>query len=321
MTRTLLAAADLEALAASFGLGALRASAHLEAGTINSNYRLECAAGDFFLRVNEGKSDADVEYEIALIDAISAAGVSTPVPLTDRDEQRFVRHAGKQVCVFPWLAGEHREGARLRPPDLRSLGGALAGLHAATSRLQSLRRPSIYSTREIATRCKSIECGDDAELRSAVALARTELEALEQLSERRGHGSETIVIHGDLFPDNVLFEGDSVAALLDFEQAAEGSPVYELAVCLNAWCHRDDKLEGGLASALLKGYLSERELPGFSGEALWIECRAAAVRFLVTRITDVHLAGLTRTGKSYIEYRDRLLGWHRVGQTVLEALL
>ena len=44
------------------------------------------------------------------------------------------------------------------------------------------------------------------------------------------------MIHGDLFRDNVLWDGDRISAILDFEQASGGSLVYDLAVCINDWC-------------------------------------------------------------------------------------
>jgi homoserine kinase type II len=115
-------------------------------------------------------------------------------------------------------------------------------------------------------------------------------------------------IHADLFRDNVLFDdAGSVAALIDFEQACVGSLAYDLAVLLNAWCFGDD-FDPALSRAMVDGYRAVRPLPPADREALYIECRGAAARFAVTRITDVHLQTTSST-KDFRRYLARLARW------------
>lgn len=44
------------------------------------------------------------------------------------------------------------------------------------------------------------------------------------------------VIHGDLFLDNVLFEGGELSGVLDFGEACEGDFLFDLAVVAISWC-------------------------------------------------------------------------------------
>src|SRR4029078_4020551 len=43
-------------------------------------------------------------------------------------------------------------------------------------------------------------------------------------------------IHGDLFRDNVLFEGERLAGILDFYFAGCDAWLYDIGVGLNDWC-------------------------------------------------------------------------------------
>jgi len=96
------------------------------------------------------------------------------------------------------------------------------------------------------------------------------------------------LVHGDLFRDNVLWQGDTIVALLDFESATWGPFGYDLLVCLLAWCYREGfVLE--TARALMEGYLERRALSVVEREQLLVQGGLACLRFATTRITDFAL--------------------------------
>ena len=95
------------------------------------------------------------------------------------------------------------------------------------------------------------------------------------------------VIHADLFPDNVFFEGDRFAAAIDFYFACNDVLAYDLAVCLNAWCHGPDgALRVDLARAMVEGYERRRPFTEEERKALPVLARGAAMRFFLTRLAD-----------------------------------
>jgi homoserine kinase type II len=102
------------------------------------------------------------------------------------------------------------------------------------------------------------------------------------------------VVHGDLFRDNVLWQGDSIAALLDFESAFHGPFVYDLMVTVAAWCY-GDTFDLGLVTALVEGYTSARPLTSAERRAVPVEGALACLRFATSRITDFELR--TREGE------------------------
>jgi homoserine kinase type II len=315
---------DVRALAAAFGLGAVSAWGEVPAGTINSNYWLEAGGGRWFLRVNEGKSEEDVRYEAALIAELAARGVQTPRPVTAGGEP-LVSRRDRWISVFPWVAGSQRDLGEVSAADARSVGAALARLHVAGAGLaERFSKDGIYTSAHIAARVDAVAADPRAaaepDLAAALAAAREEMAWLAARATERARAPRGI-IHGDLFRDNVLFAGDGeVAALLDFEQASLGAWVYDLAVCLNAWCWVEDVVPE-LASAMAAGYAAVRPLEPAERALLWVELRAAAVRFTITRITDVHLPGADLPGKDFRRYLARLRRWRQIGEAGVRGLI
>jgi hypothetical protein len=73
---TLLGHGELADIAHAFDLGAVHRIEPIAAGTINSNFAVDSARGAWFVRVNEGKAEADVAWEARLVEALAAAARS-----------------------------------------------------------------------------------------------------------------------------------------------------------------------------------------------------------------------------------------------------
>lgn len=310
-TFTVLGATELGQLADAFGLGALRDYRAIAAGTINSNYELSTESGRYFLRVNEGKAEVDVAWESRLVTALAERGVVTPPPLVARDGRPYAPLPGappKWVSVFSWHGGHHLAADAVTPAHAETFGAQLAELHRAGLELPaSWRRGSIYDHDHLVTRFERIARVADPELADAKRILAEELAyARDAVPIRRAatHG----IIHGDLFRDNVLWDGDRIAAILDFEQASGGSLAYDLAVCINDWCWTGEP-RPDLARALLAGYQRVRRLTDSDRDALPLEIRAAAMRFTITRITDVYLARVPNPDKDFRAFLARVEAW------------
>jgi homoserine kinase type II len=310
---TRIGAAELTALANAFALGPIRAHRAIAAGTINSNFELDCERGHLFLRVNEGKSEADVAWEARLVAALAARGVPTPPPIVARDGRPYapLPDTTKLASVFPWRHGTHAGDGDITPQRAREFGAALAALHVAGLALPAeWRRASIYDHAHLVARHAGFAGSPDPALARAIAVLGDELAAAASAAAARGRATHGM-IHGDLFRDNVLWDGDRITAILDFEQASGGSLVYDLAVCLNDWCWderaRQPRVE--LARALISAYEQVRPLTADDRAALPVEIRAAATRFTITRITDVYLANAINPEKDFRAFLARVDGW------------
>jgi homoserine kinase type II len=69
-------------------------------------------------------------------------------------------------------------------------------------------------------------------------------------------------IHGDLFWDNLVFDGDSLAAVLDFEEACHYYLLFDLGMCVVGCCSERGKLDIDRIRHLVGGYQACRQMTG-----------------------------------------------------------
>jgi homoserine kinase type II len=299
---TPLSLADAQRLGARYGLSVASVRG-IPAGSVNSNFELTLDGGDrVFLRVYEEQTALSAAGEARLLEHLAARGVTTPRPLAlqrEADPGTFIaEHAGKPVAVFPWVRGEALCQARVNPDAAYQVGAALGRVHAAGASF-AFAPPSRFGVAQLVERIRGLQAmALSADLAEVVARLAGRLEAFEDRDPERAPGAG--LVHGDLFRDNVLWEGSAITALLDFESASRESRPFDLMVTLLAWCFTD-KLEPALARALALGYATSRPLPEDEAARLYDEGCFAALRFAITRITDFELR--PRGSGVYKDYR------------------
>jgi homoserine kinase type II len=269
-------------IGAEFGLQVV-AVADFDGGSVNSNFALSSAdSRRWFLRIYEEQDHAGARREVRLLHRLDAAGVPTTAPLSRLDgEGALSEHVGKPVAILPWIDGRWLRQREVTTEHCQQVGAALACVHLASPHLPAMGEGR-FRVEDIRQRLSFIRHRGRAELVEAAALLRQLLDRWE--SERRPALAQGL-IHGDLFRDNILWKDGQIAALIDFESAAQGPFAYDLMVTLLAWCFTD-RFELPLVAALLAGYRNVRPQPESERSALRAEGAIACIRFATTRITD-----------------------------------
>jgi homoserine kinase type II len=73
--------------------------------------------------------------------------------------------------------------------------------------------------------------------------------------------SFSAALHGDVFLENMLFDGDNIVALIDFEEASQGAAILDVAMTLVGCCYDDsNKLNLDLAEELIASYHKKHPL-------------------------------------------------------------
>lgn len=288
-------------------------------GGVNTNHHVWTGGRRFFLRVNEEKSDADVRFEAEVLRFLAEARFPVPRLVAAPDGRPFVAAAGRQAMLFTYAPGEEAPPEARGPERCRRVGEQLARLHELSAAF-SAERPNPYGPAWVAERLAALgpDGGGDAEVAAALPLLADELARARTLP-----GAPRGLVHGDLFPDNVLWIGERVSAVLDWEMSGTDPYAYDVAVALGAWCY-GDRWEPARCAALLAGYRAGRRVEPETLEALYPWTRFATLRFAVSRIHGYHRARLGAdrlVRKDWRRYRDRLAALRQLGEDGFSALV
>jgi homoserine kinase type II len=300
-TFTALVAEDAQRIATAHGLGTCVGVIPIAAGTVNSNYFIDAERGRFFVRLYEQQDVDGVAYEWDLLAHLKGASVPLPARVTGPAPGE-VRVSGKPVAVFEQVVGQDLCQRLVTRDRVHAVGAALARAARVGQRFATIREGR-FELSDVARLLDEAEAAGRPELSSVIArlrMLRAEIDGRSFEALPRG------VVHGDLFRDNVLWVDERIVALLDWESASDGVLVYDLAVCMLAWCC-GDALDLSLAEAMVTGYRTERELTAEEWEGLWWQLRMGCLRFATTRIIDVYLKGIYPPGyKDYRRFLARL---------------
>lgn len=295
---------ELEAFVAGYDIGEVTSFKGIAEGVENSNYLLQTDRGQYILTLYEKRTKPeDLPFFLDLMEHLAARGLACPTPLHGRDGAALRTLCGRPAAMVSFLTG--MSARRLGLNHCAALGGAMAEMHVAGADFAQSRRNdlSVSGWRPLFDLEK--HRADEVKPGLAAFIA-AELDALEK------NWPTTLpsgLIHADLFPDNVFFHGDKVSGIIDFYFACTDALVYDIAICLNAWCFEPDgSFNATKARLMLNGYRKVRPLSAEELQALPLLARGAAMRFLLTRLYDwVNTpAGALVKRKDPLEYYRKL---------------
>jgi len=299
--------ADISAILADYSLGTLSAFEGIAAGIENSNFFIHTQgedAGRYVLTVFERMDASELPYFMHLMKHLAANGLSCPDVMQRRDGSLLFEVQGKQGCIVSCLPGKILD--TLTETQLTASGRALARLHLAGADFET-RRSNPTGTIWLAEKIDAVlDKTADIYGHDAADLLSDELDFQQSCA---WDSLPSGVIHGDLFVDNILFEGDQVSGIIDFYYAHDAAYVMDIAISINAQAILLTDQDRSRTGAFLNGYESVRPLEEDEHAALPLLLRLAALRFWVSRLYDALFprgGAITQT-KDPEEYHKKLL--------------
>lgn len=265
---------------APFNVGELQTLRGIAAGITNTNYFVETSQARFVLTVFEKNDFDELPYFVHLMTHLSRHEIPCPKPIVDQNNTALHRIHGKPALMVSCLRGSDVSQPNVK--QIEAVARTLARMHVAgldfheQSHNQRGQGWRVMTAQQVMPKLAPVQ----------QHLLQEELEFQHGLDlSRLPHG----VIHGDLFRDNVLFDGDTLGGFIDFYYACHDVLAYDVAIAANEWCvdatgnFVDEKL-----AAFMNAYQSERPFTGAEKTHWPALLRRAALRFWLSRLYDFY---------------------------------
>ena len=290
---------DAEWMVTRAGLSGVASVQSLPGGWDNSNLRLDLVDGtSLVLKIWQAqKSLDDVRTVIQRHICLDNHGVPTATPIEFTDGSRFVVRDGVAWTLLPHMPGGHLGSDKA---SLESLGATMARMHEVPEadcfpRDFRMGWPLFERMYELAE-----ETSGWTEF--LVALREEEGRLRGQIPDGLPQG----ILHGDLFPDNVIGDGE-VAAILDLEEAWVGPCAFDLVMAFVGFGWAGGRPVQERWDALVSGYESVRSLTEPERAALAALHRYATLSIAAWRYwKHVMIEPSMDLSGRYLEMVDRL---------------
>lgn len=202
-------------------------------GYRNSSHYVETADGRT-LNLILYKSEKGIVQRIHNANAVGAAAAQTLPARTLADTRILQIKAGTRVihaALYCYLPGKTIPWEAYSKEHIKQLGGTLAALHKCLYRYNVANLPDV-ATENSTLLTRIIHYFDDPAVTKAAAeklhirVLRSDfshvLNACRYLPKQQA-------LHMDFVRGNILFNGTTVAGIIDFEKTAAGSPLFDIA--------------------------------------------------------------------------------------------
>jgi len=269
-----------------FQLGELLHLEGIASGIENSNFFLDTTAGSFVLTIFERLGASQLPFYLDLMAHLAARGIACPRPIPDRAGRMLGWLLGKPAAIVTRLPGQALP--QPGPQQCAAIGEHLAAMHLA-ARDFSGNQPNLRGLRwwhEVIPQLQHHVS------RAQWRMLDDELRRQDSFQQSASHAQlPRSAVHADLFRDNVLFDGERLGGVIDFYFAGVDTWIFDLAVTCNDWCVEESsgRWHQERLQALLDAYCSHRQPSRLEAQSWSQALRAAALRFWVSRLFDVHL--------------------------------
>ncbi len=245
-------AEDARWLLSMAGLSDLDTMVSLEGGWDNSNFHLRLLDGsEVVLKAWFANTLDEVSRVIKRHLHLDSHGIATTVPIQMLDGHYVAVKDGFAWTLLPFVKGGFLGSDE---DSLRSLGETLARMHSIPDAECFPReyRMGFVLFEEVITLSTRMEGGG--------SFGRLLADESKHLRSIVSDVLPTGVLHGDLFPDNVIGESGRVCAILDLEEAWIGPMCFDIAMAFVGFGWEGNRPISGRWNSLIQGYQSVRRL-------------------------------------------------------------
>ncbi|RLD84738.1 MAG: hypothetical protein DRJ10_00340 [Bacteroidetes bacterium] len=236
----------------NYNLGKLKTYNLLTNGFANENYRIETEKGVFLYRICKQQSLIGVSNEINFLQILKKAKFPVAYPLQRNDAKYIGQIKKSPVIIYEFIEGEI---PKLNGKTVKEIGKAVAKLNLLGGH-ESFQNKHVIN---VENAIELINQFDKAKYQY-IDIYKDFSEAFNYLKDRLGKNLPKGFIHGDVFPDNTIFNGNRLMAIIDFEMFCVDTLLFDVGMTINGFCFENNRLDLRLLKSFLNAYESVRAL-------------------------------------------------------------
>jgi homoserine kinase type II len=255
---------DIFALADQYGL-TLQEFFPIEGGAGNTSYLLHSHQDKYVLTLFDDKSRAEVDKLGQLLLLLEEYGFASTRLVPPVQGGITVMYADKPVMLKHYINGDVCRNLDFHM--LSQTGATMAAMHQLPVPHQLLKHEHSYGLQLF----ESV-IGRNIDTRYESWLSAQ----LSYLTQKIPADAPWGFIHGDLFYDNLLFNGHELSAIIDFEEACFYYQTFDIGMGIVGMCRDGASIAPAKAKALVAGYQRVRTLERSEKMALQLFAEYAA---------------------------------------------
>ena len=225
-------------------------------GRSNHSFFVSASSGNYVLRRSNtrksvGKDAEAVRFEVRLIDHLRERGYPAPQIIPTRGSERYVEHDGLFYLMTAFIAGSSYDPEN--PEHLLAAGDGLGRYHRLvrtlsgpyyahrSSLLTNLGPEGIGVLDEVKLLAEPfLDIEERKRLQDSVSYLQNQFVGVYRAIVEVYPGLSKLVIHGSFGGSALIFAGDTLIGVVDYDRARFEVRAMDLAVTIKGFC-RDDK--------------------------------------------------------------------------------
>ena len=253
---------------------------NIDNGILNSNFYIKTKNKKYILRIYEANRTIDEEkQELILLDRI-VDFIPVSIAIKNIDNEYISIFNNKKFTLFEYIDGNSI--TKIDTHIIREIAIYLGKLHSFTKDIsfEKYNRKTRINFDFYYNEIKKSEI--DFKLKNELLNSADKINGFDFSILPSG------VIHGDIFPDNVLLDDyNNIKVIFDFNESYYAPFIFDIAIVINFWIKINDFdffTENNLIRDFLNYYSKYRKITKEELKSLDIACKKIALTFIFLRI-------------------------------------
>ena len=253
---------------------------NIDNGILNSNFYIKTKNKKYILRIYEANRTIDEEkQELILLDRI-VDFIPVSIAIKNIDNEYISIFNNKKFALFEYIDGNSI--TKIDTHIIREIAIYLGKLHSFTKDIsfEKYNRKTRINFDLYYNEIKKSEI--DFKFKNELLNSADKINSFDFSILPSG------VIHGDIFPDNVLLDDyNNIKVIFDFNESYYAPFIFDIAIVINFWIKINDFdffTENNLIRDFLNYYSKYRKITREELKSLDIACKKIALTFIFLRI-------------------------------------